>query len=480
MTRVLVVVLVVLATILGAGTSLSTFRLDRSLDVGSVRLSVDPFHEGALDLYVPLVDWGVRFPVVRLPARVNVDVRSIDRDGVRTLAEAGTLDVAIVRGQARDALAGYLRLAIGAAVLAGLLLGVLVALAARGGKGPRLRVTLATAVATALAIGAALVVLLPPRSNVDSPQYYANGPEVPAALRTLESIGASASTLDDEIDEQLVGIARLVTAPANRAPLEPTLPRLTVASDLHNNVIALPALERAARGGLLLFAGDLTDRGSRLERALALRILRAGTKLVFVSGNHDSDALERQLARAGAIVLTRAGRLNRDLTTGPVVTRIGGLRIAGYDDPLKRLAASGYEDRGATPTDEGRRAFEVWLDAQVGKADVVMVHAPGLAKAAVDTLRADPPAQPLLVVWGHTHTPELTQTGTLTTLNPGSLGGGGTGNLAEDGGDIGLARLIYRATPRFEPLAADLVQIDPGNGAAQAERHRLDEPAAAR
>jgi len=480
MTRVLVVALVIVATIVGAGTALATFRLDRDLDVGRVRLSVDPFHRGALDLYVPLVDWGVRFPVVGLPARVNVDVRSIDRDAVLRLADAGKLDVQHVRVQARDALASYLRLAIALSVAAGLALGVLVALAARGGNGPPLRATLATAAATSLLIGLALVVGLPPRSNVDSPQYYANGPEVPAALRTLESLGASASTLDDEIDEQLVGIARLVNAPANRAPLGPKLPRLTVASDLHNNVIALPALERAARGGPLLFAGDLTDRGSRLERALVIRILRAGRRLVFVSGNHDSDSTERQLARAGAIVLTRAGRLNADLTIGPLVTRVAGLRIAGYDDPLKRLFLDGYADRGATPTEPDKRAFASWLDGLIGKVDVVMVHQPALAQLAVDRLRANPPARPLLVVEGHTHKAEIVRGGTLTTLNPGSVGGGGTGNLAEGGGEIGLARLIYRSSPRFEPLAADLVQIDPGNGAAQAERYRLDEPAPAR
>ncbi len=107
-----------------------------------------------------------------------------------------------------------------------------------------------------------------------------------------------------------------------------------------------------------------------------------------------------------------------------------------------------------------------------------MVHAPGLAKLAVDALRADPPAEPLIVVWGHTHTPQLRRDETLTTLNPGSLGGGGTGNLAEGGGSIGLARLLYDRAPRFAPRAADLVQIDPGDGSAQAQRHRLDEPGA--
>jgi len=61
-TRVLVIVLVILATVAGAGTALATFHRDYDLDVGSVRVSVDPGHDGALDLYVPLVDWGVRFP----------------------------------------------------------------------------------------------------------------------------------------------------------------------------------------------------------------------------------------------------------------------------------------------------------------------------------------------------------------------------------------------------------------------------------
>ncbi|MEA2191696.1 MAG: hypothetical protein QOI73_1817, partial [Solirubrobacteraceae bacterium] len=118
MTRVLVVALVVLAALAGAMTALATFQLERDLDVGSVRLSIDPGHRGSLDLYVPLVDWGVRFPVVRLPARVNVDVRSIDRDAVVRLADSGTLNARTVREQARDALAGYLLLAIVVATLA--------------------------------------------------------------------------------------------------------------------------------------------------------------------------------------------------------------------------------------------------------------------------------------------------------------------------------------------------------------------------
>ena len=475
MRRVVIVLVVVLATLCGCVAALATFSLERRLDVGTVRLSVDPGHEGALDLYVPLVDWGVRFPGVRAPARVNVDVRSVDRRAVAELAESGRLNAAGVRSQARDALAYFLRLAIVVSALCGLTLGMLVALAVRGGAGPRLRFTLLTTLATALVAAAALAVLLPPRSRIGSPQYYANGPEVPTALRALQSLGASAQTLDEEIDEQLVGIARFVSAPAGRARLGSGLPRLTVASDLHNNVIALPALERAARGGLLLLAGDLTDRGSPVEQRLVLRVARAGTRLVFVAGNHDSDVLERKLARAGAIVLTRNGRLRDDGTTdGTVIQRVAGLRIAGYDDPLKRLARERYRDHGAEQAPEEQQRFADWLAPLLGQVDIVMVHSPRLARLAVESLREAPPTSPLLLVQGHTHEQSLEQIELLTLLNPGSVGGGGTGKLAEADGDIGLARVTYTSQPAFLPRAADLVQIDPGDGEAQARRSRLD------
>ena len=61
--------LAVLAACAGAAWAvLAVFSIDRRLDVGTVRVTADAHHEGALDLYVPLVDWGVRFPgAVRRP-----------------------------------------------------------------------------------------------------------------------------------------------------------------------------------------------------------------------------------------------------------------------------------------------------------------------------------------------------------------------------------------------------------------------------
>ena len=102
---------------------------------------------------------------------------------------------------------------------------------------------------------------------MDTPQYYAYGADIPRALDAVAAVRRSGDTLDQELDAQLVGLARLVTDPAGRTPVEGR-PRITIASDLHNNVITLPILERAAGDGPVFFAGDLSDRGiaARVER----------------------------------------------------------------------------------------------------------------------------------------------------------------------------------------------------------------------
>ena len=224
--RALALAAVVVATLAGGYLALVSFRQDHELSVGTIRLSVSPGHKGALDIYVPLVDWGARFEAIRLPARLRVDLRTIDRDVVKGVADGGRLDVRQVRKEARDAIATYLRDLILAVLLCGGSLGVLVAFAVRGGATPKLRYTTGTAVGTAIIAAAVLITLLPPRGPIDTPQYYAFGPDIPRALEAVETAQRSTRALDQELDAQLVGLARLVTAPANRPALEDR-PRLT-------------------------------------------------------------------------------------------------------------------------------------------------------------------------------------------------------------------------------------------------------------
>jgi predicted phosphodiesterase len=468
----LVVLTVIVATLAGGYAALNSFGQSRQLSIGQIQMTVDPGERGALDLYVPLVDWGVRFEdTVRLPARLQVELRTVDRVTVSRVAQGERLDVRQVRAEARDAIASYLRTLIAIVTVAALALGVLVAFALRHRAGPKLRFTIAAAALTATITAVALVVLLPPRGPIDNPQYYAFGPDIPRALEAVESAQRSTRLLDQELDAQLVGLARLVTSPADRASLADR-PTLTIASDLHNNFLSIPILERAAGNGPLFFAGDLTDAGSPLEARLVNRVTKLGRPFVFVSGNHDSDTLERSLARRGAIVLTERGRLDKP---GDPIVDIKGIKVVGYSDPFERRAGDGYADRfEPAPSETMQNAFTAWLQPLINKVDIVMVHQPALIERALETLRDQPPpVRPIVFITGHTHSPAIDHTPGITVVNGGSVGAGGTGNLAEST-DLGIARLIYTTEPSFQPLAADLVAIDPGDGSATARRERLD------
>ena len=475
--RALTIAAVIAATLAGGYFAFVSFRQDRELSIGDIRLSVSPGHTGSLDIYVPLVDWGARFEAIRLPARLRVDVQTIDRAALQRVADGGALDVGDVRAEARDAIAAYLRALIGVVAFFALSLGLLAAFAVRNRAGPKLRYTMLTAVLTTLAIGVGLVVLLPPRGEIAAPQYYAYGADIPRALDAVAAVRRSGEALDQELDEQLVGLARLVTAPAGRTPVEGR-PRITIASDLHNNIVSLAILERAAGSGPVFFAGDLNDRGTPLESALVRRVSKIGKPFVFVTGNHDSDRSAQELADDGAVVLTQFGRLKPGGGFGPVINEIAGLRVAGYSDPFQRRAAENYKDRFTnelTPTQQA--TFSEWLRPWIGKVDVVMVHEPGLIAQTLEELKEDPPARPLVFVVGHTHATDLDLQPNVSVINGGSIGGGGTGNLADGATDVGLARMTYTVDGGFAPLAADLVAIDPGTGAATARRERLDEPA---
>jgi len=478
--RWLTVVVVCLASA-GAGvTALAALRLDRELSVGTVRIFSDPGHRGALDLYVPLVDWGVRFGGVRVPVRLRVDVQRIDRDAAVSVAREGAGSprvIARVKRDARNAIASYLRILVMVVFGSALGFGLIVALALRGAGLPLLPGAIAAA-ATALALGVAIIVALPPRGDLGTPEYYAHGPDIPRALRAVESAESSANVLTEELDGQIVGLARLVTDPAGRATLGGR-PQITVASDLHNNLLAVPALQRVARGTPLFFVGDLTDRGTPLEAQLTSGILHAGTRLVFVTGNHDSDSEAQELADDGAIVLTEHGRLLRGGRYGPKVVRVAGLRVAGYGDPFRRRRARGYVQQGTLPAPSAaeQNLFAEWLAGLEDQVDVVMVHEPALAAKAIDALRRDPPTHPIVLLVGHTHRADIRIDRDFTLLNGGTVGAGGTGNL-DEGAKIGVARMTYATGGSFMPLAADLVEIDPGNGSATAKRFRLDEPPA--
>ena len=462
-----------IGTCAGGYLALVSYHDSAQLSVGEIRMSIDPGHRGALDVYVPLVDWGARFEAIRAPLRLRVDLQTVDRNVAQGLAEGASLDINRVRNDAEKALRGYLMRLIGAdrRVLARGSACSSPSRSARAAHGcaGRRRSRCSRRWRSAWRWS----VLVPPRGEISDPQYYAHGPDIPRALEAVEAARRTSGVLDQELDSQLVGLARLVVDPGRRALLDDQ-PVITVAGDLHNNTVGVDLLDRLADDSPVFFTGDLTDRGSPFETRLVQRAAKAGSKFVFVSGNHDSDFSSRELVREGAIVLTRTGRLDRDGNpTGPVINKINDLRVAGYDDPYERRMDESYADRyEPVPDPVEQEKFLGWLQPLIGKVDIVMVHEPVLIEAALEVLRDAPPARPLVFLVGHTHKPDLQELPGVTVINGGSMGAGGTGNLTEDT-QIGIARFIYTVEPSFQPLAADTVSIDPGTGSSSARRVRL-------
>jgi predicted phosphodiesterase len=476
--RTLAILLVVAAAVSGTVGALALVQGERRLSVGTIAIGISPFHHGALDVYVPLVDWGARFDGVRLPARLTVEVRSVDRGAAETLARGHQLDVENVRAEARDAVESVVKRLLLIGLVAGAVLGGLTAAAERSvlpRSSVRLRWGGLIAVGASLATVAVVAVLLPPRGRIAEPMYYAHGPDLPRALEALQSLQRSQTALDQELDAQLVGLARLVVAPGERPELLGR-PRLVVASDLHNNVLALPTLERAARGLPLVVAGDLTDKGTPLEASLVQRIAGMGRPTVVVGGNHDSDTLLKDLAADGAVVLTQFGRLRADGTHGPMVVKVGGLRMAGFTDPFLRRADQRYDDKYRVGlTNAAAEEFRRWFEVVEPRVDVVVVHEPEVAASVLGELRRDPPDHPIMIIDAHTHRLLLRADPGLLEVNPGTIGAGGTGNLADERSELSLAIVTYRLAPNALPLAVDQVTIDPGTGGASARRVRVDE-----
>src|SRR3954467_11094258 len=100
--RGLAIAAVIAASLLGAYGAVATFAQVRDLSVGEIRLSVSPGHRGALDLSAALVDWGARFEAIRLPARLRVDLRTVDRAEVTKVAQGAALDGHVDGPEGRD------------------------------------------------------------------------------------------------------------------------------------------------------------------------------------------------------------------------------------------------------------------------------------------------------------------------------------------------------------------------------------------
>jgi hypothetical protein len=198
---------------------------------------------------------------------------------------------------------------------------------------------------------------------------------------------------------------------------------------------------------------------------------------VAVTGTHDSHAMMLALARRGVAVLTSKGQLRADGSYGAQTIVVDGLRVAGFEDPFEysgahpdnpnRIFSFGQlPDPGAAVTLQQRRLLR-WFTSLDRRPDVVLIHENGLAQYLARTLWARGYGWPLTILTGHDHIQHVNHDGPIGVIDAGTVGAGGVYGVGSN--YVGLGELYFAL--RFPVVdAADLIQVEPVSGVAQAQR----------
>jgi predicted phosphodiesterase len=445
--------------------------------LGTVRATAIPAADGRVDVYVPIVDWGVRAAPFDAPIAIELRFRSLDREQALGALRSGAVARArldVIRAElaemGRDTLQRSAILGIAGGIAGGLLGGGVI------GAALHRRKWLAYGSAVGLLAPLAFVsVVLATLREVDyaafeQPTFYAQGRELPRLLAFSGQLLTASESYTQSYEQALAGLANLVAFASEGGAPPTATTSVLVASDLHANSLVLPVVEDYARGKTVLAAGDFTLLGTKVESGLARQIAGLGRRVVAVSGNHDSRPFMLDLVRAGATVLTRNGRLlPGGRTDGQAVFDIDGLTVAGYDDPLEgrsaRIEAHPLELTDEQFADEAGE-FVTWFQSLPERPDVVLVHQHGLAHALMESLEPES-GPPLLIVTGHDHRQHVDQNEAAVLIDGGTVGAGGPFAIGVQAAGFAEIHLAGDAQ------AVDLIEVEPLSGNARARRLTL-------
>lgn len=480
--------LVVSVLVLAVGGALlglrASGRTTRNTAIGSVSFAISPAWHGQVDAFIPIADWGVRAHAFSAPLKIHVEPRAVKRGAVVSAASGNGTVLAVAERDAGHAARSALLRACFWAVAGALVLGAVAALALAHRPSVRRRTAVALAVAPALcAVALCGAVLLRLSTTFDSdafshPRFYARGAELEQLLHVASNAQQEAAGYTSQVQRALGSFAALVASGARFGRQVPATQQAILASDLHDNLLALKAVRNQFGRQPIFFPGDFGQNGSSTEaRLLVPRFEQLSQPVIAVSGNHDSALLMRRLAAAGVIVLTDKGRLNgAGRTDGKPVQNILGIRVAGYPDPL--------ESRHGDPADPGRifsfadrpngkalyanaeqRLFN-WFDSLDPPPQVLLVHQNGLSQFLARTLQVQGYRRQLVILTGHDHRQHIDRYGRIVVVDGGSVGAGGVFGASKT--PVGFAHL--NLTGRGRLASADLVRAQPFTGGAQADR----------
>jgi predicted phosphodiesterase len=280
-----------------------------------------------------------------------------------------------------------------------------------------------------------------------------------------------------QVQRAIGSFAALVATGGRFTREAPVTHQAILASDLHDNLLALKAVQRQFGSEPIFFPGDFGQTGSTTEtRLIVARFAKFRQPIVAVSGNHDSTLLMRSLAAIGVIVLTDKGRLDKSgRTDGKPVQNVLGWRVAGYQDPLEakrnpaspsRIFSFAQLRNGDLYWAEAQQRLLDWFNGLEEPPDIVMVHENGLAQFLARSLQDQDYQRRLVILTGHDHKQHIDLYRKVMVVDGGTVGAGGVFGASKS--PVGFAHLNLGRAGRL--ISADLVQAQPFTGAAQADR----------
>lgn len=443
--------------------------------IGRVTFEIRPSLTGDAEAIVPVADWGLRADAFDAPFRIRAELRYLDRPAVLRAAEGDRAVLSAAEQGLRDGARSAVLRAFGWGAGTALVLCLLATVIWRRLRPRWALIAIGSAIALA---GGGAGVWAAERSfdarAFESPTYFARGAELGRILDVAEDERVR-SAYGSTFASVLRSISTvLAEAPEREAPGR----ALYLASDLHGNALVVDPLARAIGDDPVLLAGDFGQRGGEVESALlAPRVAALGTRVIAVSGNHDSRRLMERLAAEGVTVLEENGRLQASgAVRGPPVVDVDGLTVAGFPDPLEWKGEGDPPERPVTfddlpdPEDAFERAMADlldWFDGLDPRPDIVMVHQNALAQGLAESLLERGHPGDLTIVTGHDHRQHVTLYGDVVVVDGGSVGAGGIFDAGRQA--IGFAELHF-AAQRPALRSVDLVAIEPFSGQAQASR----------
>jgi predicted phosphodiesterase len=463
-------------------------RTTHDIAFGRVQFSVSPTIHGQVDAFIPIADWGIRAHAFRAPLKIHVEPRAVRRGAVLSAAGGnGTVLLHAERDARRAARSTLLRAflwAIGGA----LGLGAIAALGlAHRPEVPR-KLVAATMVGPALCaflIGGAVLLRLSTTFDPESfshPRFYARGAELQQLLKVADNAQREAAGYTSQVQRAIGSFAALVATGGRFSESVAEPKQAILASDLHDNLLALKAVQRQFSNRPIFFPGDFGQTGSAAEtRIIASRFEKFRQPIIAVSGNHDSYLLMRKLASLGVTVLTDTGRLSPNgRTDGKPVQDILGMRVAGYPDPLEartgdpgdpgRIFSFAERPNGDVAYAAAQQKLLDWFDSLPEAPQIVLVHQNGLSQFLARTLQERGYQRRLVILTGHDHRQHIDYYGNVVVVDAGSVGAGGVFGASQT--PVGFANLNLSEPSPLDSV--DMVRVQPFTGSAQADRVVLD------